>query len=105
MAVDYLSALGVGAGIDQKAIVEALVEAERAPQQASLDRMIGRSEVRVSAFGVVKSTLELVRDQFRKLNDVSDLKAFSTESSDSTAIDASGSSSAMTGLFRSRYHN
>ena len=30
MAVDYLSALGVGAGIDQKAIVDALVEAERA---------------------------------------------------------------------------
>ena len=100
MAVDYLSALGVGAGIDQKAIVEALVEAERAPQQASLDRMIGRSEVRVSAYGVVKSTLELVREQFRKLNDVSDLKAFTTQSSDSTAIEASGSSSAMTGSFQ-----
>jgi flagellar hook-associated protein 2 len=100
MAVDYLSALGVGAGIDQKAIVEALVEAERAPQQASLDRMIGRSEVRVSAFGVVKSTLELVREQFRKLNDVSDLKAFSTETSDSTAITATGSSAAMSGTFQ-----
>lgn len=100
MAVDYLSALGVGAGIDQKAIVEALVEAERAPQQASLDRMIGRSEVRVSAFGVVKSTLELVRDQFRKLNDVSDLKAFSTETSDATAITATGSSTAISGTFQ-----
>ena len=100
MAVDYLSALGVGAGIDQKAIVEALVEAERAPQQASLDRMIGRSEVRVSAFGVVKSTLELVREQFLKLNDVSDLKAFSTETSDSTAITATGSSTAMSGTFQ-----
>ena len=100
MAVDYLSALGVGAGIDQKAIVEALVEAERAPQQASLDRMIGRSEVRVSAYGVVKSTLELVREQFRKLNDVSDLKAFSTETSDATAITATGSSTAMSGTFQ-----
>ena len=100
MAVDYLSALGVGAGIDHKAIVEALVEAERAPQQASLDRMIGRSEVRVSAFGVVKSTLELVREQFRKLNDVSDLKAFSTETSDATAITATGSSTAISGTFQ-----
>ena len=100
MAVDYLSALGVGAGIDQKAIVEALVEAERAPQQASLDRMISRSEVRVSSFGVVKSTLELVREQFQKLNDVSDLKAFSTETSDATAITATGSSTAMSGTFQ-----
>ena len=61
--------------------------------------MIGRSEVRVSAFGVVKSTLELVREQFRKLNDVSDLKAFTTETSDSN-ITATGSSSAITDRFR-----
>ena len=100
MAVDYLSALGVGAGIDQKAIVDALVEAERAPQQSSIDRMISRSDVRVSAFGVVKSTLELVREQFRKLNDVSDLKAFTTETSDSTAITATGSSAAAAGSFQ-----
>ena len=37
-SVDYVSALGAGAGIDSKAIVNALVEAERAPQQSSLDR-------------------------------------------------------------------
>ena len=99
MAVDYLSALGVGAGIDQKAIVDSLVEAERAPQEASLSRMIERSEARVSAFGVVKSTLELVREQFRKLNDLSDVKAFSTQSSDATLLDATASSSATAGTY------
>jgi flagellar hook-associated protein 2 len=100
MAVDYLSALGVGAGIDQKAIVDAIVAAERGPQQSSLDRLINRSEVRVSAFGVVKSTLELVREQFRKLNDLSDVKAFSTQSSDATLLDASSSSTAAPGTYQ-----
>lgn len=100
MAVDYLSALGAGAGIDQTAIVDSLVEAERAPQEASLSRLIERSEARVSAFGVVKSTLELVREQFRKLNDVSDVKAFSTQSSDTTLLDSSASSSATAGIYQ-----
>ena len=100
MAVDYLSAWGAGAGIGQQAIVAAVVDAERVAQQTSIDRMIGRSEVRVSAFGVVKSTLELVREQFRKLNDASDMKAFSTETSDSTAITAASSSSAIPGTFQ-----
>ena len=99
-SVDYVSALGAGAGIDSKAIVDALVEAERAPQQSSLDRLVSRSETRVSAFGIVKSTLELVRDQFRKLNDVSDLNAFNTQSSDSTLISATASSSASAGVYQ-----
>ena len=98
-SVDYVSALGAGAGFDSKAIVEALVESERAPQQSSLDRLISRSETRVSAFGVVKSTLELVREQFRKLNDVSDLNAFSTQSSDATLMSASASSAASSGTY------
>jgi len=97
--IDYVNALGAGAGFDSKAIVEALVEAERAPQQSSLDRLVSRSETRVSAFGIVKSTLELVRDQFRKLNDVSDLNAFSTQSSDSTMLSASASASASAGTY------
>ena len=99
-SVDYVSALGAGAGIDSKAIVDALVEAERAPQQSSLDRLTARSETRVSAFGIVKSTLELVRDQFRKLNDVSDLNAFSTQSSTSTLISATATSSASAGVYQ-----
>ena len=99
-SVDYVSALGAGAGIDSKAIVDALVEAERAPQQSTLDRLVSRSETRVSAFGIVKSTLELVRDQFRKLNDASELTAFSTQSSDSTLLSATASSSASAGTYQ-----
>ena len=34
MAIDYINALGAGASFDTKKIVEALVEAERAPAKA-----------------------------------------------------------------------
>jgi flagellar hook-associated protein 2 len=99
MAVDYLQALGAGAGIDTKSIVESLVEAERIPQQQSLDRLKERSDLRLSSFGIVKSTLEAVRDQFRKLDDVSDIKAFSATSSDTDTVNVSATSSAGSGTY------
>jgi len=99
MAVDYLNALGAGSGIDTQKVVTSLVEAERAPQQASLDRMKEKADVRVSAFGVIKGTLEAVREQFRKLNDVSDLKGFTTTSSDTSLLSASATSSAQAGTY------
>lgn len=97
--MDYLGALGAGSGIDSQLVVNSIVEAERAPQQQSLDRMKEKADLRLSAFGVVKGTLEAVRDQFRKLNDVSDLKSFTTETSDATAITASATSSAQAGVY------
>lgn len=97
--MDYLGALGAGSGIDTQLVVNSIVEAERAPQQQSLDRMKEKADLRLSAFGVVKGTLEAVRDQFRKLNDVSDLKSFTTETSDATAITASATSSAQAGVY------
>jgi flagellar hook-associated protein 2 len=99
MAVDYLNALGAGSGIDTQQVVNSLVEAERAPQQASLDRMKEKADVRVSAFGVIKGTLEAVRDQFRKLNDVSDLKGFTTTSSDTSLLSATATSLAQAGTY------
>ena len=93
MAIDYLSSLGAGSGIDTQKVVDSIVAAERAPQQSALTRMKEKADTRVSAFGIVKGTLESVRDQFRKLNDVSDLKAFTTQTSNSTLISATASSS------------
>ena len=100
MAVDYLTALGVGAGIDTNAIVDALVEAERAPKQSSLDRLISKSETRISAYGIVKSTLELVREQFQRLDDVTDVTAFSSQSSNSLAVEATTTSAAQAGSYQ-----
>ena len=97
--VDYLGALGVGSGIDTQKVVNALVAAERAPQQSSLTRLKEKSDARLSAFGIVKSTLESVRTQFRKLNDVSDLKSFTTSSSSSTSLTASATSAAQSGVY------
>ena len=94
MAVDYLSAIGAGSGLNTTEIVDSLVEAERAPQQMMLDRMIDKSEVTISAYGVVKSTLSSLKSAFDGLNDVSEVRQLSAISSHPESIVAVASADA-----------
>ena len=38
-AIDYVTAMGAGSGINTTEVVDALVEAQRAPLQQSIDRL------------------------------------------------------------------
>lgn len=99
MAVDYLGAIGAGSGLNTSEIVTSLVAAERAPQQSALDRMKDRADVRISAFGVVKSALSSLQESFDRLDDLSDVKQLSLTSSDSTAISGTATSDAAVGSY------
>jgi len=99
MAVDYLTALGAGSGIDTKAIVDSLVEAEKAPAKDSIDRGKERAELQVSAFGLVKSSLLALKGAFDQLKDLSDLKAFSV-TNPSTSLSLTATSAADSGTHR-----
>ena len=75
MAVDsasIISGLGAGSGMDTTAIVNAIVEAERAPKQAQIDRGKEKAETQISAYGIVKSSLNTLKTAFDQLKDASD---------------------------------
>jgi flagellar hook-associated protein 2 len=57
MAVDYISALNAGSGLNTTQIVDALVEAEKAPQQSAIQKDITKNEVSVSAYAQIKSSM------------------------------------------------
>jgi len=78
MAVDYLSALGAGSGIDTKNLVESLVAAERQPLESRLNKKIEDSEAQVSAYGTVMSSLQLLEAAFQQINDVSEFSNFTS---------------------------
>ena len=63
-SVDFLGALGAGADIDSKALVEALVAAERAPREAAINSRVAKTESEISAFGRVLSSLRLSPPRF-----------------------------------------
>ena len=63
MAVDYLSALNVGSGLNVTQIVDAIVDAERVPQENIIQRKIDEKTVSVSALGQLKGIFCVPRQE------------------------------------------
>ena len=72
MAVDYLNAMGVGAGFDTKAIVSAIVAADKAGEQSKIDRHTKDVDASVSGMAKLKSSLTTLQTAFEKVNDKRD---------------------------------
>lgn len=58
MAVDYLNALNVGSGLKTNEIIDALVEAERAPKASEITTAKEKRTVEISGLGQIKSGFE-----------------------------------------------
>ena len=80
MAVDYLSALNAGSGLNVTQIVDALVEAERAPKQTKIDDAKETATVKISALGSLKSELTVFNTNSLALDGQTGLKLSSSTS-------------------------
>lgn len=58
MTVDYLNALNVGSGLKTNEIIDALVEAERAPKASEITTAKEKRTVEISGLGQIKSGFE-----------------------------------------------
>ena len=61
MTVDYLSALNVGSGLNVTQIVDALVDAEKVPQESRIQKEVDERNVSISSLGDVKSDLGIFK--------------------------------------------
>ena len=85
MTVDYLSAINQGgSGLNITQIVDSLVEAERAPQESSIQTKINDKTTSISAIGEVKSALSVLSSSLSTLVGKTSLAV----SSNSTAVTA-----------------
>jgi flagellar hook-associated protein 2 len=80
MAVDYLSALNAGSGLNVTQIVDALVDAERAPKQKKIDEAKETATVKISALGSLKSELSVFDTNAKLLDGQTGLKLSSSTS-------------------------
>jgi len=96
-SIDYVQALGAGAGFDTKKIVEALVNAERAPTEARINSKIAESEAKISGLGKAVSILNVVKDAANRLNDAKDFNTFTLSNSQESAFSANSTTSARAG--------
>lgn len=94
---DILSKIGVGSGLDTTALIQALVDADSAPQKESLDRDEENTEAKISALGMLKSNLQSFNNILEniKSSDSTGFKGFSSSTTKAT-LTADGSEAAAT---------
>ncbi len=78
MAVDYLSSLNVGSGLNSTEIIDALVEAERAPKQSEINSAKEKRTVEISSLGQIKNGFETFDTGLAPVEEITGLSAAST---------------------------
>ncbi len=94
---NVVSKLGGGSGIDTQSLASSLVDAERAPRQAAIDKNIKKNEAIVSGMAAMKYALSNLKTAFDGLKDVTDYKSIVVSNTNTTAFSASANSTASTG--------
>jgi len=90
---------GIGSGIDINSIVKALVDAERAPKQAQLDRLEKTTTSRISALGSLRSVVGELSSTLQGLNKLSAFQKNSISSSNSSVLTATAGTTVTPGSF------
>jgi len=89
--------LGAGSGIDTQSLASSLVDAERAPRQAAIDKNIKKNEAIVSGMAALKFMISNLQTAFDDLKDISDYKNMTVSNSLSTVVGATANSTAAAG--------
>lgn len=90
---------GIGSGIDIDSIVKAIVNSERAPKEAQLNRLEKATTSRISALGTMRSVISEFSTTLQSLNKLSAFQKQSVSSSNSSVLTATASSDVPVGKF------
>ena len=91
---------GIFSGLDVNALVDTLVEAERAPAEARYARRESAYNVELSALGQLKASLSAFETQLNQLNSAADLNPRSAGVSDESILAVTTSSTAVPGSYQ-----
>ena len=92
-----ITALGAGSGIDVQSLATNLVEAERAPRKAVIEKKITQSESGISGYAALKFVLNDLKTAFSGIKDQSDFNAMTTRVSQSSAMAVTTTATASAG--------
>lgn len=90
---------GIGSGLDINGIVKAMVDAETAPKAAQLNRLEKATTTKISALGSLKGALSNFQTTMKDLNKMSLFENRTATSSNSSALTASASKTALPGSY------
>ena len=93
MAIDYLQALNIGSGLNTGDIIDALVEAERAPLASQITKRQEQRTVEISSLGEVKQGFETMKATIASYSGITGLQANQSGNSLDIEITDAGSAS------------
>ncbi len=96
-AASIVSTLGTGSGIDIKALATNLMEAEKTPAKAVIDKKVAASTANISGYAAIKYVLDTLKTAFSDLKDQSDFNAITPTNSQPSALSISAGATATTG--------
>ena len=94
-----ITSLGVGSGLDLQGLVDGLIASERELRLGRLDVREAQVTEKISAFGLLKSSVSLFSGSLNSLGDISTFQARSASSSDADAFTVSASVNAALGNY------
>ena len=101
MNTDYLTALGVGAGFDTKAIVTSLVNADKAGRQSSIDQSSAKVDASISGMAQLKSAMKTLQSAFQRVDDKRDFNFSSLTNSAPQNLNATfDASTSVSGTYK-----
>lgn len=90
---------GIGSGLDIRSIVDALVNAEKAPKEAQLNRLDRAATSKISALGQFRSALSTFQTALKDLNSASLFQKRSAASANPEVFTATAGSRAVAGNY------
>lgn len=94
-----VNAMGLGSGMNIHAMVNNIVEAERAPKQERIVKNMNDVETNISAYGRLKASLNMMKDLMYDFRRNDTFAARRTVSDNNEAVSASADPNAVTGVY------
>ena len=72
-AQKLITSLGAGSGVDVASLAQNLVDAEKAPRVNAINTKIAKNEARISGYGAVLASMDIIKKAFQALENPSSI--------------------------------
>ena len=94
---NIMSSMGVGSGVDTKALAQSLAASEVAPRQNIVNDKITKAQSSIAGYNSINYVLDNLKTAFAGLKDQSGLYSVSSQSSQAAAVKATGTAAVDAG--------
>jgi len=98
-APNMVNALGAGTGVDLKALAQGLVDAEITPQKDQINTKITKTEAKISGYGAVLASLDVIKKAFQGLENPSSVLKPVVDTGGTSAFTVTAANTAAPGNF------